>query len=370
MRIGILSLPLHTNYGGILQAYALQKVLEDLGHDVNVINRIWIPRPSWKNLCKVLPLRFIRKYIRQEDIMLLPEQYYKAIQYEQRSRNTRNFIQSHINQKLIKGLRQLRNSDFDVIVVGSDQVLRPKYFAGWGDIKDAFLDFASEWDIKRVFYAASFGCEECEYTPQQILALKVLIRKFCAISCREYAGVGLFKNVFDVDASLVLDPTLLLSRENYLAILSEASSVYQRGILLNYILDDTKEKTSLVDQIAADKQLISYRINDTESLDSNGVQAPVETWLKAFSEAEFIVTDSFHACVFSVVFKKPFLCIANVDRGLSRFDLFSHQLGLSKNIITSTLDYDNRYDYTPPQKAYDILEQMKQTSIEYLKKNL
>lgn len=96
-----------------------------------------------------------------------------------------------------------------------------------------------------------------------------------------------------------------------------------KGNLLVYILDESEEKEKLV-RLVANKKLIPFNVNsrveDILALLSERIQLPVETWLRGFYDAEFIITDSFHACVFSIIFNKPFLVIGNRDRGLTRIE--------------------------------------------------
>lgn len=101
----------------------------------------------------------------------------------------------------------------DAYVVGSDQVWRPAFNLG-PRLGNMFLDFAGD-DVKKISYAASFGCKEWEYTEEQERMCGKLAKRFDAISVREASGVDLCKEHFGVDATLVLDPTLLLNKEDY-----------------------------------------------------------------------------------------------------------------------------------------------------------
>ena len=161
MKIGILTLPLHTNYGGILQAYALQTVLQKMGHDVKVIHycqhyKQYVPDPLWRRFFSY-PVRFVNKYIFQR--------YNGAICYEKniniarknRDKYLKQFIASHIQYFECDTLSEIPPTEFDAIVVGSDQVWRKPYFGGHERIENAFLAFTDGWNIKRVAYAASFG---------------------------------------------------------------------------------------------------------------------------------------------------------------------------------------------------------------------
>ena len=144
MKIGILTLPLHTNYGGILQAYALQTVLERMGHEVVIFNHERKYRlPLWR-----LPLsytkRIIKKYILgRKDTKIFAEQKLRD-DYTKISQHTQKFIDTYLHTYNVETFKKLKSTDFDAIVVGSDQVWRPKYFVSLfvDRIENAFLSFA------------------------------------------------------------------------------------------------------------------------------------------------------------------------------------------------------------------------------------
>lgn len=142
-------MPLHTNYGGILQAYALQTVLSRMGHNACVIEKEQRPLhlPVWRK-----PVKYARRIIRN----LRGEPY--PIFYEQKQNRELPIIRQHTDKFIRKNIRRMTfsaysaiiESDFDAIVVGSDQVWRPQYF---DDIRTAYLDFAEGWRIRRMAYA-------------------------------------------------------------------------------------------------------------------------------------------------------------------------------------------------------------------------
>ena len=151
MRIGILTLPLHTNYGGILQAYALQTVLERMGHEAVVIDTPNVkPTPSLFTLGKRIFKRLLGYHVG-----VFPERKHNQI-YPVISQHTQLFVDKYIHRKVVHSPEELQESEFDAVVVGSDQVWRPKYY---GKIENAYLNFTKSWKIKRIAYAASFGTD-------------------------------------------------------------------------------------------------------------------------------------------------------------------------------------------------------------------
>lgn len=326
-------MPLHTNYGGILQAYALQTVLTRMGHDAYVIEKEQKPLrlPLWR-----MPVKFARRIIRN----LTGHPYPIFYEWKQNRelpiirQHTDKFIRKHVRRMTFADYNSISEKDFDAIVVGSDQVWRPQYF---DDIRTAYLDFAEGWNIKRMAYAASFGTDKWEYTQHREKECGRLLRMFDAVSVREASGVDMCRKHFGVEAQHVLDPTMLLNRQDYISLFADSETPMSKGTLLNYILDDTPEKTALTAAVAEKKGLVPFRVNSkVENINAplnERIQPPVEQWLRGFYDAEFVITDSFHACVFSIIFNKPFLAVGNQGRGMSRFKSLLAMFGLDDRLI-------------------------------------
>lgn len=376
MRIGILTLPLHTNYGGILQAYALQTVLERKGHKVVVFdtpNEYSLP-PLWK-----LPLCFAKRIVmkclgKSQEIFLerhLNHERHVIAQYIQ------PFVDNHIHRKVIRSFKELKATDYDAIVVGSDQVWRAIYFSPmWfhQPIDNAFLAFAENWNVKRLAYAASFGTIEWEYTDEETLRCKELIGKFNAISLREEGGVELCRKYFNVMVQHVLDPTMLLSVDDYMALFRKCNTSKSHGNLLVYVLDETSELSELVNDIVTEKHLVPFSVNNPYEADENKpledrIKPSVETWLRGFFDAELIVTDSFHACVFSIIFNKQFIVVGNKSRGMSRFESLLKMFGLEDRLVNGCDDFLklSAINYDLVYEKYRVL---KDISYSFLKDNL
>ena len=343
MKIGILTLPLHTNYGGILQAYALQTVLERMGHTVEVVNKSQMQQLPHKWFL-VLLKRVIKKFVLGRKVRVLAESYHNKY-YPIMSKNTQIFIEKYVNQRVVPSLRVIEENDYDAVVVGSDQVWRPCCFRPmWNaPMNQAFLEFAKLWSVKRVAYAPSFGSDLWEYNSQETEKCKNLAKLFSVISVREQSGVNLCKDYLNADAVVVPDPTMLLSKEDYISLIESSNVPKSSGNLLCYVLDETPEKKDLIDLVSKKNNLRPFRVNskieDSFAPVEERVQPPVEQWLRGFYDADFVVTDSFHACVFSIIFEKPFIVYGNVSRGMARFESLLSLFGLENNLITSLSDY-------------------------------
>lgn len=369
MKIGILTLPLHTNFGGILQAYALQTILERYGHDVNVLQRTKITHSPL-----IMPIVYMRRIIRN-----LCTSKKTPIFIERKSRleapiirqKTNQFLNKYINLYEINDLSDIRQNDFDAIIVGSDQIWRRRGFIGmWSsDISNAFLAFTKKWDIKRIAYAASFGVDHWDYLYFETMRCAKAVKTFEAISVREDSGVDLCRDHLGVDASHVLDPTFLLSKDDYMKLVTEANTPQSSGDMLCYILDSTEFKTNIINQISAENNLTPFNVNTQVENHSipveQRIQPSVETWLRGFYDAKFVVTDSFHACVFSIIFRKPFIVIGNASRGMTRFTSLLRLFGLESRLITETKQ-ELPNNYFEQLKIEKILGTHIQASLKYL----
>lgn len=365
MKIAILTQPLYTNYGGILQCYALQTVLAHMGHKVQVLTK----PPYGCSYYIIYPLAVCKRLFKRF-VLGKKNAIFKA-PYQIIRQHTDRFIHKYICHYYKKIWDSDIASRFDAIIVGSDQVWRPKYSQ---PIEEAFLSFLGDADIKRIAYAASFGVDYCEYTDEQRKRCTSLLKKFNAVSIRESSGIRLCQEYFDTKAIQVLDPTLLLSADDYKVLIKKGKTQSPKGNMLVYILDRTKKKEDLVERIAREKGLTPFWMSsdvddDTLPLEQR-IKMPVEQWLRSFDDAEFVLTDSFHGCVFSIIFRKQFLAMGNKERGLSRFQSLLALFSLQDRLILSPDEYKRNLpliDYNQVQTRLHILQNQ---SLSFLKTNL
>lgn len=376
MKIGILTLPLHTNYGGILQAYALQTVLERMGHEVVVFdtpNKATYP-PLWK-----LPLSFGKRILLKcmgRGNRIFQERYSNKVRSVV-ARYIQQFVDDKIHRKVFIKFSRLNANDYDAIVVGSDQVWRMIYFVPmWRmqPMENAFLAFTQGWNIKRISYAASFGTEEWEYTKEQTQLCKEALQKFDAVSVREENGVKLCKQYFDADALHVLDPTMLLAAEDYIELFKQKQTPKSNGTLLNYVLDETDEINQLIQKVASEKKMNPFAVNNPFECDESKplnqrIKQSVEAWLRGFYDADYVITDSFHACVFSIIFKRQFVVVGNKSRGMARFESLLKMFCLEDRLVDEKTDIValQPIDY---DKVYTLYDKWKEKSFQFLSANL
>lgn len=335
MKIAIVTLPLLNNYGGILQNYALQIVLKKMGFCVETLDFESKTIPWWRYVCS---------WIKSFFLLFIPGKkcsFARILKKEKRSLFFEDFVSKNIEKTEClnpSNARSLCKGKYDAYIVGSDQIWRPKYSPS---IKVSFLNFVKKEHVKRIAYAASFGVNSWEYTPSQTRVGSRLIKKFDAISVREESGVKLCKDYLNVNASLVLDPTLLLQKEDYLNLCKNILPSTNR-YLMAYVLNVDDSIRSTFEQIAAEEKL-DLKIFFADARAS----LPIPEWLAMFRDAAYVVTDSFHGTIFSIIFEKKFKCIHNESRGSARFEslLKLYEIGkieemrmLSRNWLRSALE--------------------------------
>lgn len=363
MKIAIVSLVLHTNYGGILQSYALQTVLERMGHEVEVLRKPAVKWPSKYKYPFCIAKRMVKRLIDGKTPVFYEKKKERQLAFVRK--NTELFINKYIHARYIDSFKDIKEGEYDAFVVGSDQVWRPRYFTKqWGaTIDNAFLSFTKGWNVKRMAYAASFGVDECEYTEHELKDCSNALKLFDAITVREFSGIDLLQKYFGCTSEQVIDPTLLLTKDDYLSLIKNEPK--SNGSLLVYVLDENDEIKELVKRVAKEKGLDPFYI----TVSKTETQPKVETWLKGFADAEFVVTDSFHACVFSVIFEKPFVVVGNKDRGNARFKTLFEVLGTQENFIDKISLFDAEFTYQK-YKDSSILCEKKYKTFVFLNENL
>lgn len=382
MKIGILTQPLHNNYGGLLQNYALQQVLIRAGHEVETLDQqnkeynrlhVYLYRQKMRLLHILLPNKYSKvRYQPNDDEQVIIRQH------------TNHFINTYINCSSsihsfedFKSVAQSRQ--YDAYVVGSDQCWRPCYNQF---LSSMFLDFVKDKQVKRIAYAASFGTDQWELTQEQTAIALPLVQKFDLVTVREDSGVKLCKNYLGVDAIHVFDPTMLLTKEDYIWLIEQEKEPVSAGNLFNYILDPDAKKSAFIQRVAEEKGLKPFQVlpkyqqeTRTKKNIKNNIEdcvfPGVTTWLRSFMDAEMTIVDSFHGMVFSIIFNKPFWVIGNAHRGMTRFTSLLKIFKLENRLID--VDSLNDVDINEPidwQNVNVILQQKREQSTQLLLNNL
>lgn len=392
MRIGILTLPLLHNYGGILQAYVLRTVLTRMGHEVC---HVTLPpyiyeRFPWYKALPAYAKRALQRYV-------LHNYPHREIRYERARRLeaplvyrlTQGFVDRYVPVRVVERLTPDVAAGFDAFVVGSDQVWCPRYFHA--PIEAAYLSFTAGLPLRRVAYAASFGTAAWEYTAEQTARCREALARFDGVSVREAEAVAAVREHFGIAARQVLDPTMLLSRADYEALTADGTAdaaaaggradceargkaAAPAGRLFDYVLDERPEMRAMVNAIARRRGLRLMPGGWTADTDYTlppeaRVKPSVEAWLRAFGAADFVVTDSFHACVFSILYEKPFAVVGNKERGLARFHSLLSLFGLEDRLVSDPADLDRLgpIDFAPVRER---LAALREASTDFLRTHL
>ena len=322
MKVTILTLPLNENYGGILQSVALQKHLKAEGFSVKTFK--WAPtlnrtsrltaftsKLKWliyhyKN--RICPWKILAKKLKARAY------FYRSFLANNLDETPMCFNTNHVGRK--------DKWVSDCWVVGSDQVWR-----FWACKTPAFwmLNFIPEKTRRNsISYAASFGSNSLKINKKDQDELTHYAQELKVLSVREEQGSALCQKHFHVHAQIVPDPTILLKSEDYIAICEKAAHQwpkdYHGQYIAYYVLDMTQEKQNYLQKLSKKSGLPLVDMMFNPILDADKVLfRPIEQWLDVVRNAYYVVTDSFHGTVFSLIFNRSFSLFNNNHRGSDRF---------------------------------------------------
>ncbi len=326
------------NYGNVMQRYALQKFLHN-------------------NNLEFLHLSFYTHYL-------------QSVREGRMNNSLSSFIESNIDSRTFDASYSVGYKNY---IVGSDQVWRNH---GTDDLEHDFmpywLSFLDGLQSNRIAYAASFGVDSLPeaYIDKALVGrIRPLLQKFNKVSVREKSGVKLVDEIIGkkTNPKMALDPTLLLSSEDYSKLIDESEAVLSKSPrLFCYILDLNKNKTNIVKTVAKQYNL-DYKI---VTANPNEKPISVEEWLKGYRDSEFVVTDSFHGTVFSIINKKDFIVLANRERGLARLESLLDLLDIPRDRLVFS-DEEKPLDRTKLKpinwvKVSQRLEKLRQDSGQWL----
>lgn len=348
MKIGILTYWWATdNYGQLLQCYALQKYLRDLGHDVFVIRYnyntdiVHKVDPIWKRSVRALnPIFFYKHFERKIS--------HKRIIATNKERKFDDFRNRYIlfSNEIYGHYENLQETPpiADAYIVGSDQVWNFS-FANFDNLKPIvhayMLDFGDE-SVKRLSYAASWGVSTIPNDLRDEII--PLLKKFNYVSVREKNGISLCKQCERTDAEWVCDPTLLLKAETYRSFYSENEiRKPQKKYIFIYMLANQYDfDLKAVYQFAKIKNLEVIFVTGNYVADKRKTfYATIPEWLYLIDNAEYVISNSFHCAVFSILFNKQFgvVRLTGIHEGMNtRLDSLFEMFGISERYI-STEDF-------------------------------
>lgn len=339
MKVGILTFHHTTNYGATLQTYALSTAIKNQGHDVEIID--YRPHKAVKYYQKPL------KPITDRMGRLNPHFIGYLVQFLK----IRMFLVSKMKlskkKYYTKDDLKKSNQPYDVVICGSDQIWCMGDRAPWWREFDPsyFLDFVdSKTNCRKISYAASFGSINYLGKNQELICQ--LISQFDAISVRDSNSLRLVRQECNRQAIRVLDPTFLIEY-NEIILVPPVRDKY----LLLYNQDDlTLEQENLVKSIAKIKELVIISIGKYNRItDNNLIGIGPKEWIGYFSKASYVITNTYHGSIFSIIFKKPFTVFSNSGKANKLNDLLSH-LGLESRINLEPMDTG----YIQPEAFFNI----------------
>lgn len=366
MKIGILTFWWsQDNYGQILQCYALQKYLKDLGHEPFLIRHNIEndekTNPIFIRILKIFnPIVLFRFFRDKNKKRYLTEEAKKHPRYFDDFR-TKYILQSEHDYLTLRDLR-IEPPAADAYIVGSDQVwnFNSKQFKKIKKrIHAAMLDFGND-NIPKLSYAASWGVSNI--SQQVINEIKPLLSGFSYVSVREKKGIELCQLCNCNNAELVPDPTLLLDADIYRQLYaSEEIRKPQEDFLLLYLLNNNCDfKIDSVYEFAKQKKLKVVYVTGKGIVDNKEkFYATIPEWLYLLDNAKYVISNSFHCAVFSILFEKQFGIIKLTGRheGMnSRFDTLFEACNINPRYITdknfSLLDIEYKTNFSLPENHF------------------
>lgn len=358
MKIGIITITNGENYGNRLQNYATHTVLSSLGFDVETIknttgvyNQSWIKFRIYNIMTKIythIKCRNIKRlniHIRRTAFNRFTQKYIKQSPYTVSKDNVPKNIEN----------------DYDYFVCGSDQIWNPNFYF---NSSVEFLTFAKPG--QRIAYCASFGVSHIQ--DEYIEKYRKWINGMDYLSVREDAGAKIIKDLTNRTAEVLVDPTLMLTKEQWLSVSHRPKNLINKKYILTYFLGNKSSKiNSYINKIAKSNNYDVINLLDINDRFSFGV-GPSE-FITLINECELMCTDSFHGVVFSILMKTPFIVFERNDNAVSmnsRLDtllsLFNLKSRLYENITNENeifnVDYSN---------IEEILNKERNKSWDYLK---
>lgn len=360
MKTGTVTWISFRNFGTYLQAYALQKALQNLGCENKVIDDAKVVAAFPKK--KFSPIRMLRS---------IPWLFPKRAEFNRKSAMVaalyEDFKKTYIDLDSLWDSRNELDSTYDTFIAGSDQIWSPT---------SCFDDFyyLGFTDKKKIAYAPSLGTTV--YPEKRVELARPFLAKFSSLSVREPQGAALLKEKFGLDAQVVADPTVLLTRKDWDALATDDKTDQQPYALCYFLtynqayIDYAKEYCR---RRGLEMKLLIVR-HDFIGLGADEVYTGPIGFLNAVKGAETVLTDSFHATIFSMIFEKQFYTFKRFKDGSatsqnSRIENLLGMVDLSERFLDegSAMVEDNAIPY---DKVGAIIAQMRAESIDYLKNAL
>lgn len=364
MKINVITLHRVRNYGSSLQTLALQKVLEDNKCQIQVIDYYPERYTSWGLLKR---LKGKSKHLEQNPILLLIARMIISISYIKKKIVFDDFLKKYINltemtyrneKELLENLPQA-----DAYCTGSDQVWNSHWNEGID--KPLYLSFVKKEHYK-FSYASSIGNAVLELDEGR--AVKSYLEQYNRITVREDTGVGIIKKLGFEDVKQMLDPTLLLNSTEWSNYVSNKFS--NRRYVVTYNLHHDKKIDRYANELAKANNLevyhISYNLHDIIRRGKLKWCPTIEEYLGLIRDAEYVITDSFHATVFSIIFNKKFVAIYP-EQASTRIKSLLHLLDIEDRGTERMPCLEEAYQEINYSKVEQILNREREKAKEYIR---
>ena len=369
MKLGLITIYNVPNFGSVLQAYATQYILEQLGHECNIIKYRY-PNERQRVVKKNLKMRL---YSLTSKLGLVPQQRKSNKLNKFRAENY-NFTKSYNS---LEDLIEENWNDYDGFVVGSDQVWNTRYTKG----EPAFLLSFVPDGKKRFSIASSFASDKLprEYIEQ----FKSNLQRFDAISVREEEGKTIITKQLCIEQNVFvcLDPTLLLSRDQWRLLTQRRKSKISQPYILYYmwayafeprpyinkVVKYFKEKTGINTIIA----LEGAPKTDIEGIKyENKESSTISEFIDLFANASLVITSSFHGTAFAINMNIPLVSIVPGDRKDSRQSFFLKSVGADNCIVRVGQGLDTINPNYNNELISDNLKNLRKKNMEWLKAHI
>ena len=358
--VGIITFHRAANYGAVLQSYALQQALESIGVKNEIIDyrcehieQHYSPKPS-------VSIKHAKHFVLE---------LMEALQKSKVRKVFDHFLNNYLclSQKVTREELAILADKYNTVICGSDQVWNP--ISTNGDYS-YFLDFVSS-DKKKLSYAASIGIDKWE--DSSLNAIKEHLRSFDAISIREPSSLDMVESLYDGDLAINVDPTVLLEVSKWEEI-AEKSNRSENGFIFVYMMQPSDNLYKLAESLAREKGLDIISISMSEnkcSIGQNVKGASVNDYLWFIKNASYVVTNSFHGLIFSMIFEKDFYWDYQTGKSMSntRFDMLSKQYGIGCRCFDDNKK-PNDYERLDFQEIKETMKMQRLESLKYLENNI
>ncbi len=362
MKVGVITFHNANNYGAMLQTWALQKVLKNYGVDTGVIH--YHPRVIDRLYDPLGNAKGVRRYFKKLNLYIINRKsltrYNKFIKFSRKNLNLIGDFRSYTEI-------EPANLNLDAYIVGSDQVWNPHHIGGFNPAY--FLNFV-EPGKKKISYAASVGSDYI--LPKFKENISNALSTFTAISVRESTIQPAIQELTTLPVNVVLDPTMLLEKKDYEEI--KVKSQIKEPYILVYMMEKNPQVISLANKISIALGLPTIQRRPTKGLTNQLPPYYTEDtgeFLGLIEGAELVITNSFHASVFSILYEKPFVSMLHSDTGSRTSDLLK-QLGLESHLLYSIKEFKefSMFKIEEPEKVRERLNLLKQSSLKFLEESL